>query len=91
MLVPLMSSRLMLSLKEAAAEPTEPFSLATITDLTSGGSSADGSQGIRFKSPAVDVSHGTSEIPPSPKEEDIELDSMSRHRKTDIEMMGSCP
>lgn len=68
MFLPVMTSRLMLSLKKAATEPTGLWSLETMGDHRRGS--------IQFASHVFDVSHETSESFPPPDEEGIELDFM---------------
>ncbi|KAF9783518.1 hypothetical protein BJ322DRAFT_1110412 [Thelephora terrestris] len=70
--VPIMASRLMLSLKKAANEPHGPWSVETMTDS---GRATRRMETIRFASRAFDESHRTSETLSSPNGEDIELES----------------
>lgn len=77
MVVPIMASRLMLSLKKAAAEPAEPWSLATMSDLNSGGPPRSGT--LRFAPRTHDASEKTSETP-SALEEAIELETIPQNR-----------
>lgn len=71
MITPIMVSRMILSLKDAANEMTEPLSLAAVTDLGNRGTLADGSHGI--------PSRGISQIPALSDEEHIELGPVSRY------------
>ena len=71
-----MASRLMLSLKKAATEPTELWSLSTMGDLRRGKFPEQGS--IQFTSYGFNASHGVSETLPPPNHEGVELDSMPR-------------
>jgi hypothetical protein len=64
MFLPVMTSRLMLSLKKAASEPTGLWSLSTMGERGT----------ISFASPGIDASQGTSGGLCSPDGEDIELD-----------------
>lgn len=70
-----MASRLMLSLKKAAIEPTGPWSLTTMTNLSTGGAPEDS---VSFASPGLGGSHEISETSAPRNEEDIELELMSR-------------
>jgi len=72
--VPMMASRLMLSLKKAAIEPNVPWSLKTMSD--SGRRTT--LETIHFASWALDGSHEISGIPTLPSGRDIELESISR-------------
>ena len=76
MLLPTMASRLMLSLKKAASEPPELWSISTMGDFGRGGSIGDGT--LQFGSRTFDASHEISGIVPPPDEEGIELDSVPR-------------
>lgn len=68
-----MATRLMVSLKKAAALPAGPWSIATMTgDHYNGRLPGDGN--LRFASSTFDVSHETSETPANPGEEGIELE-----------------
>ena len=78
MLLPIMTSRLMLALREAATEPTDLWSFRSTADFGGGGLS--GGAGLQFASGAFDVSHEVSET--LPNEEGIELDSMPQNRET---------
>ena len=70
--IPVMASRLMLSLKKAAVKPTEAWSLETMTTMSQGGLTGDGTIHSVSRAPS-----GLREIP----EEDIELDAAPRlHR-----------
>ena len=72
MLLSIMTSRLMLALREAATEPTDPWSFSPTADFGGGGLS--GGAGLHFALGALDMSHEVSET--LPNEEGIELDSM---------------
>ena len=74
MLLPIMTSRLMLSLKKAATEPTGMWSLSTMGDFGRGMFSDQ--ETIQFVSHEFNVSHEISETLPPPNGEDIELDSV---------------
>lgn len=69
--VPVMASRLMLSLKKAAVEPTRPWSIETMSD-------SGRATHINFASRVLGASHETLETLPFPNEEGVELDSMPR-------------
>ena len=84
MATPLMIARMMISLKDSAAETTGRSYIPTITNAGNRRLPADGSQSLRFVSPMLSGLHGTSEIP---NEEGVELDSMPRHRNVDLGMM----
>ena len=74
-LIPVMASRLMISLKKAGSGPAELGSLPTIDlDPTS---PADNETAC-FASQVVDGSHGNSGTSPTPNQEDMELDSTLR-------------
>ena len=68
-LIPIMTSRLMLSLKEAAVEPTEPWSLSTMSDFNTG------RDGVNFASRRVSGLGETVETSTLPNEEDMEFKS----------------
>jgi len=71
-----MATRLMLSLKKAAAEPKGLWSLETMATMGWGRSTEDGTA-----DPAPRVPGGSREIsltPAAPNEEDIELDAVHR-------------
>lgn len=68
MFLPIMTSRLMLSLKKVATEPTGMWSLSTM---------ARERGTIHFASYGFGVSHEISETLPPPNEEGVELDSVS--------------
>ena len=67
--VPVMASRLMLSLKKAAIEPAGQWSLETMSNC-----GRAGTQTIHFASRAFDMSHEIS------NGEDVELESIPRNR-----------
>ena len=69
-----MTSRLMLSLKRAAAEPTGMWSLSAMGDFGRGMFSDRAT--IQFASCGFSVSHEISETLPPLNGEDIELDSV---------------
>ena len=68
--VPIMATHLMLSLKKAAAEPTGPWSIATMTDVSTG---RPPDEAPRFTSRIFGASRETST---PPNEGDVELDSL---------------
>ncbi|KAF9643257.1 hypothetical protein BDM02DRAFT_1545403 [Thelephora ganbajun] len=72
-LLPIMASRLMLSLKKVATEPKGSWSLSTMTNPGWRVSSD-----LRFVSQTFGMPHETPETPASPNEEDVELESMAR-------------
>ncbi|KAF9648022.1 hypothetical protein BDM02DRAFT_2449903 [Thelephora ganbajun] len=76
-IIPIMVSRLMLSLKRAAIEPTLPWSLATMTLSSHGTGTRPGVGTLHFVSRTFDVSHGIPRTLTPPDEEDVELESMS--------------
>jgi len=69
MFLPIMTSRLMLSLKKVATEPMGMWSLSTM---------GPGRGTIHFASDVFDGSQGISETLPPQNEEDVELDSVPR-------------
>ena len=72
--VPTMASRLMLSLKKAAVEPYAPWSLSTMTNYSSGGTTPE----------LVTIHFAPQEIPEPlvpPNEGDIELEPMVWDRR----------
>jgi hypothetical protein len=69
MFIPIMASRLMLSLKKAAAEPTGAWSVTTMSNFSLGRPPGDGT--LYFASPTLDT-----EISAPPDEEGMELDSV---------------
>ncbi|KAF9648024.1 hypothetical protein BDM02DRAFT_3129359 [Thelephora ganbajun] len=75
--IPIMVSRLMLSLKKAAIEPTLPWSLATMTLSGHGTGARPGVGTLHFVSRTFDVSHEIPRTLTPPDEEDVELESMS--------------
>ena len=75
-----MTSRLMLSLREAATESTDMWSLRSMANFGGGGSS--GGAGLQFASGAFDVSHEVSETLTRPDEEGIELESIPQNRES---------
>ncbi|KAF9781781.1 hypothetical protein BJ322DRAFT_1078244 [Thelephora terrestris] len=72
-LVPVMASRLMLSLKKASAEPKAVWSLKTMTNATSGELAEDGT--IRFAARVPGRFHGSAFAPAASDREYIELDA----------------
>ena len=70
MFVPLMASRLMLSLKKAAAEPTGAWSVATMTTFSMEWSPKDGTPDF-----ASQTFGGSREISAPPNEGGMELES----------------
>jgi len=71
-----MATRLMLSLKKAAAEPMGPWSLATIQGTGGGAGPQDGT--IRFASHVPSESHQVLEVTGLPDDGAVELESMSK-------------
>ena len=86
MVQPVFAAHMMISLKAAAAETTGELSLLTITNTDNRRLPADGGQSLRFASPMLNVSHGTPGTSTTPDEEDVELDSIPRHRNIDLKM-----
>ncbi|KAF9643583.1 hypothetical protein BDM02DRAFT_3123236 [Thelephora ganbajun] len=76
MFLPIMASRLMLSLKKAATEPNELWSFSTMANFDTERSPEDGT--IRFVSRTFDVPFEISDTTTSPNGEDIELESIPR-------------
>ena len=74
MFLPAMTSRLMLSLKKAATEPTGMWSLSTMGDFRRG--RFPGQETIQFASYGFNASYEIQETLPPPNGEDIELDFM---------------
>jgi len=74
--IPVMASRLMLSLKKAIAEPEKQWSLGTLTGRRAGTSARDGT--IRFAPLSRSEPQGVSQTCAVPKEGDIELDAVLR-------------
>lgn len=86
MFVPIMASRLMLSLKKASIEPTGLWSLETMSSLSAGGSQRV--RALHFAS-RISTSHQTSETLDRSvsEEEDIELNSVfqaSQNRESQL-------
>lgn len=75
MLLPIIASRLMLSVKRAAVEPTGLWSLSTMGGSGRGGPAEDGT--LRFASRIFGVSPEAVSTSPS-SEGDIELDSLPK-------------
>ena len=75
-IIPIMVSRLMLSLKKAAAEPTGLWSIATMESTNRGMRPEDGT--LHFASKAPGGPHQISEITSLPDGGAIELGSMSK-------------
>ena len=73
-LVPIMASRLMLSLKKATTGPDMSWSLRTMSET--GGAAAFGT--IHFASCTIGGPHEVSEAPTPPNAGDIELESIPR-------------
>ena len=71
-----MASRLMLSLKKAAAEPMGPWSLATIQSTNIGAGPQDGT--LHFASQVPNESHQVVEVTGLPDDGAVELESMSK-------------
>ena len=85
MLLPVMSTRLMLSLRKAAARPAESWSLSTMGERSKGRSTGDGIR--HFVPQKFKVSQETSTTLVPPSTEDIELDSayrLPRNRGTQL-------
>ncbi|KAF9642340.1 hypothetical protein BDM02DRAFT_3124642 [Thelephora ganbajun] len=74
MLVPVMASRLMLSLKKAGVQPKAMWSIPTMTDPSGGRSTEDGT--IRFASQVPGGLREISLTPAAQNEEGIELDAI---------------
>lgn len=74
-IIPVMASRLMISLKKAGSEHTGPRSLPTI-DLDPTSSTSNGS--MRFAPQVLGELHGISETSPTQNQEDVELESALR-------------
>lgn len=77
--VPVMASRLMLSLKKAAAKPTVPWSLTTMTNSGKGKTPEIGT--IRFASWTLSGSQEISGTLSPSNEGDVELESMPSNRR----------
>lgn len=74
-IIPVMASRLMISLKKAGSKHTGPRSLPTI-DLDPTNSTSN--ESMRFAPQVFGELHGVSETSPTPNQEDVELDSALR-------------
>jgi len=75
-LIPVMASRLMLSLKKATVQPKILWSLDTMTSTGRGRSAGDGP--ITFAPTIFRRLHETSRAPVAPNEGDMELGAMSQ-------------
>ena len=75
--VPVMASRLMLSLKKATVQPSKPWSLDTMTTVSQGTSTDDGRTGYSAQRVRGGLDE-TSPTPAVPNEEDIELGAVPR-------------
>ena len=78
MLLPIMASRLMLSLREAATEQTDLWSFGSTADFGRGRLSESAT--LHFASGTIDVSREISDALAPPNEGDIELDSVPQNR-----------